>query len=459
MTRALPARPLPEPRVRRVVAAVAALLVGLVAAVSLPAPARAAGVVPDAPTITTISGGLVSGQLLVGYVPPANDGGSSIVRYEVTLDAGVSWFPCAGMDGVCPLLSLHDGTPYWVRMRAVNANGPGAVSAPVAGTPSMPPNADPDKPGALPAKRVNVKASLDPASNGLGVDGTTTVLGVGTLPRIRFNVDIPDKAAAERHLFVSATDATGKSHQVKGAWGWVSERSAVFRPQKFWPGRSTINITSTLDGTMLGIDKAGAALIGVKKLAKTWTFRTGRALVLKIDGSKHRARAVVDGKLKKTLKVSLGQSEWETRNGIKVVSTDKLADKVYTSEALGITDPNEQYRLEAKWNTRLTPTGEFIHAAPWAYGRIGRFNGSHGCTNMFEQDAKWVYDNTIPGDPVVYTNTAGSVMESWNGPGGLWNVPWASWLKKSALASGTSTPDTSNPLDRSAAGPVKQASA
>ena len=445
--------------VRRTVAALAAAFVGLVVALPQSAPARAAGLVPDAPTITSISSGLVSGELLVRYGPPASDGGSSILRYEATLDTGATWFACAGLDGTCPLLSLHDGTPYWVRLRAVNANGPGLVSLPVSGTPMMPSSTDPDKPAVLPASRVAVKASLNPASNGLGVDGTTTVLGIGTLPRIRFNHDIPDKGAVERHLFVSATDATGKSHQVKGAWGWVSERSAVFRPQKFWPGRSTINITSTLDGTVLGIDSKGAALVGVNKLAKTWTFRTGRALVLKIDGAKHEARAYIDGKRTKTLKVSLGQSAWETRNGIKVISTDKLADKVYTSEALGITDPAQQYRLDSKWNTRLTPTGEFIHSAPWAYGRIGRFNGSHGCTNMFEQDAKWVYDNTIPGDPVVYTNTAGALMESWNGPGGLWNMPWDQWLKKSALASGTSTPDASNPLDRSNVGPIKQASA
>ena len=34
-------------------------------------------------------------------------------------------------------------------------------------------------------------------------------------------------------------------------------------------------------------------------------------------------------------------------------------------------------------------------------------------------------------------------MEPWNGPGGLWNIPWRAWLKKSAVNSGTDRVDTS----------------
>jgi hypothetical protein len=64
---------------------------------------------------------------------------------------------------------------------------------------------------------------------------------------------------------------------------------------------------------------------------------------------------------------------------------------------------------------------------------------------MFESEAKWVYDKTIPGDVFVYQNTGGPSVQSWNGPGGLWNIPWADWLKKSALGSGSGVPDTANP--------------
>ena len=117
------------------------------------------------------------------------------------------------------------------------------------------------------------------------------------------------------------------------------------------------------------------------------------------------------------------------------ITTQKEPTKTYTSQSLGL-GPEEAYSLDANWNTRLTPTGEFIHTASWAYSRIGRYNGSHGCTNMYEGDARWIFEKTIPGDVVEYTNTGGSTVQSWNGAGGLWNIPWDQWLKKSALGSG-----------------------
>jgi hypothetical protein len=61
---------------------------------------------------------------------------------------------------------------------------------------------------------------------------------------------------------------------------------------------------------------------------------------------------------------------------------------------------------------------------------------------MFEADAKWIYDQTIPGDVVVYTNTGGKIVEPWNGPGGLWNIPWKKWLQKSAMYSGSANVNT-----------------
>ncbi len=188
----------------------------------------------------------------------------------------------------------------------------------------------------------------------------------------------------------------------------------------------------------------GKYVIGSDNLATTYTFKTARKLIIKVDGSTDRMKVYVDGKKVKDFGVSLGKKDWETRNGVKVISTLKEPLHTYTSTSLNL-DPAVEtpYVLEdIPWNTRLTPTGEFIHAAPWAYGRIGRYNGSHGCTNMFESDAKWIYDKTIPGDVVLYVNTGGPDVQSWNGPGGLWNIPWDEWLEKSAVGSGDGKPDT-----------------
>ena len=189
-------------------------------------------------------------------------------------------------------------------------------------------------------------------------------------------------------------------------------------------------------------------VIGSPKLATSWTFDTARRLIVRVDGRTDRLKVYVDGAKVKDFGVSLGKSGWESRNGVKVISTQKEATHTYTSQSLGL-GPEEEYELIAPWNTRLTPTGEFIHTARWAYGRIGRYNGSHGCTNMFEQDAKWIYDKTIPGDVVEYVNTGGTTVQSWNGPGGMWNIPWEKWLKKSALHSANGKPDTANVMSGS----------
>ena len=283
-----------------------AAAVAVPSAVALGAPASAApsvvraADVPAAPSITSIVGGLAPGQLLVSYTAPLADGGSPVTGYEVSVDAGVTWWPCVGTAGTCTLTNLTNGTPYSVSLRAVNAAGPGPASAPVAATPSIP---DPAKPAVLPKPRSWVGATFRSAINGLGVTGATTKLGVGTLPAITFSKAIPDKAVAEKHLTVTALGPDGTTKVVRGAWGWISDRTAVFRPAKYWPGRSTITVTSTLDKAVLG--KSGKKyVIGSPKLATSWSFSTARKLVARVDGKTDRMKVYIDGK-----KVGSGRAE------------------------------------------------------------------------------------------------------------------------------------------------------
>ena len=448
-------------RARRLLGAVAALSVLAVALGAAPAGAEDAtpqpsstgtsttaptpsqptvAVAPGAPSILNVVGGTASGQLAITYAPPAADGGSAITSYEASIDKGSTWWPCAGTTGECVLTNLRNGTQYRVSVRALNSVGPGPASDQAAGVPTLPAGADPAKPRKLPKPRAWVSASFNAASNSLGVDGSKVRLGVGTLPAITFSRAIPDKRVAESHLEVSAILPDGKLRKVEGAWGWTSERTAVFRPKTYWPGHATILVTSTLDRAVMG-QSGGKYLVGKRALATTWTFRTDRKLIARVDGERVNMRVFIDGRKVQTFPVSLGKDGWETRNGVKVISTDKEPVKIYRSESLGL-GPEEQYALEADWNTRLTPTGEFIHTATWAYGRIGRYNGSHGCTNMRAEDAEWIFTKTIPGDVVLYDKTGGTTVQDWNGPGGLWNVPWSQWLKKSALGSGSATVDT-----------------
>ena len=399
---------------------------------------------PGPPTITSVVAP-TSGRTLVLYVAaPEAPGSSPITGYQFSLN-GTDWMPCDEGAMTCTVTSLQNDITYYAVVRAVTSEGVGTPSAPKTGVARF---VDSAKPADLPKPRKWVSASFNADGNNLGVDGARTRLGVGTLPQITFTSAIPAKRVVESHLKVVATREDGRRHTVKGAWGWIDDKRVVFRPENYWPGHSLITITSSLGRAVLGKDGA-KYLVGRESLDTTYSFRTDRRLIIKVDGERVNMKVFIDGVKAKTFAVSLGKSEWETRNGVKVISTDKEPFHTYTSTSLGL-DPSQEepYVLEnIPWNTRLTPTGEFIHSAPWAYGRLGRYNGSHGCTNMFEQDAKWIYQKTIPGDVVEYVNTGGDTVQPWNGPGGLWNISWSDWLKKSALgnASGTVvTSDTSN---------------
>lgn len=397
--------------------------------------AMAEEAVPTAPAIAQVATGP---QVITLFYEP----GAGASSTEYSLDNG-PWTACTDPIGTCTIGGLMNGRTYRVVLRTVGPAGTSAPSTPASGVPSSPVGVDPDKPVSVAGKVRRVTARFDAAGNIPDVSGVRTRLGVGTLPSLVFSAPVARKAAVERHLVVTGTSASGVTELVPGAWGWIDDRTVVFRPQRYWPAKSTIAITSTLGDVLMG-RADGRTLLGSPTLDGVYTFATARAFVAQVDGSTKSMRVWMDGDRVKEFRISLGGPDWETRNGVKVISAAKEPYKVYRSESLGITDPTQAYALPSNWNTRLTPSGEFIHSAPWAYGRLGRYNGSHGCTNMFEQDARWIFDTTIPGDVVVYKNTGGSLMEPWNGPGGLWNIPWQKWLRKSALGSGSDGVDISD---------------
>lgn len=409
------------------------------------APAQAVAPFPDPPNIAQVTPA-GSGALQITYELPSSSGIAPVTQVQATSNGGNTWSDCGTTLGVCVISGLTDGVKYVVALRSVNDAGPGAMSSLGSGIPSIPVAQDADKVKVLPKARIMITGKFDAAANKLGVSGVGSRVGVGTIPKLTFSREIPNKAVVERHLTVSATsDATGITQVVPGAWSWQSNRSVMFRPTGFWPGRSTITITSTLNSTNMGMS-GGAMLVGTSGLGTTYTFKTARSFIGRVDGAKHSMSVYIDGVKVKTFPVSLGGPDWRTRNGVKVVSTAKEAYKTYTSQALGITDPSQAYSLDARWNTRMTPSGEFIHAAPWATSRLGKWNGSHGCTNMNESDAKWIYETTIPGDVFIYINTQGHLAEPNNGAGGLWNVSWKTWLKKSALNTHTAKPTMPPPV-------------
>jgi lipoprotein-anchoring transpeptidase ErfK/SrfK len=202
-------------------------------------------------------------------------------------------------------------------------------------------------------------------------------------------------------------------------WYWYGNDTLILRPEKFWPAYTTVTLSATPDRTAL----TGTNLVWAGAAAQT--FQIGRSQVIKVNANTHRAVVVRDGQAIRNMGVSLGMPGWETRSGVKVLA-DGYRVRVMTGASIGAGD----YTLKVPYAIRLTDSGEFMHAAPWARARIGRVNGSHGCTNLNVADARWVFKNYLMGDPVLTTGTD-RAMEAWNGGGGPWNLPWSNWTRDS----------------------------
>lgn len=273
-------------------------------------------------------------------------------------------------------------------------------------------------PATKPARASETRVGLTVAPDGTSL----RKVGVGYPLTVTFGTRVGRKAAAERGLVVTVDGAP-----IAGAWSWLSRSTVMYRPEHgFWPAHSRITLQADLAGTVLG--RAGEhknkLIVANKKTTRTVTYRTARAFVARINDRTHRMVVRKDGRKLRSIPVSMGMPGFRTRSGIKV-ATDKYAMKRMTNQEL-------DYDVMSPYAVRITPTGEFIHGAPWAYGRIGRYDGSHGCVNLFVSDAKWYYEHVMLGDPVVTKNT-GRPMEWTNGLGGPWNIPWKVWLRRSAL--------------------------
>jgi len=240
--------------------------------------------------------------------------------------------------------------------------------------------------------------------------------GVGIVVRVTFDQDVPKNL---RSSVTSLIDVTSTKPIGKAAWAWSDARTAIYRPKEFWPGHATVTISAAPTYEVIGhVDGADLRWGG----SVSSSFRTGPAQVITVNGQTHQATVVRDGAPIRTMPVSLGMPDWETRSGVKVLM-EKYEVRQMTSESIGA---EEEYELDVPYAIRLTNSGEFIHAAPWATGRLGRTNGSHGCTNLSMADAEWLYHNHLYGDPVVTSGTP-RYMDYANGAGGVWNVPWEAW--------------------------------
>ncbi|WP_330230498.1 Ig-like domain-containing protein [Nocardia sp. NBC_00508] len=250
--------------------------------------------------------------------------------------------------------------------------------------------------------------------------------GVGFVLVAHFDEPV-DRAAAERHLKVATQPA------VTGAWYWLDDQNAHWRPERYHAPGTRITVTAELFGLALGEGRYGLRDQRVSVII-------GPAHVAIADDDTKQIEVFDNGNLVRTMPTSMGMggtavvggrflSFW-TRPGIYTV-LDRMHPVIMDSATYGLpTNSGLGYRTSINHAVRISHGGIFVHelaASMWAQGNT---NVSHGCLNLSPNDAAWFYDFVIPGDVVEVRNTGGDSLDIWEN--GDWSIPWPDWLRGGA---------------------------
>jgi len=233
--------------------------------------------------------------------------------------------------------------------------------------------------------------------------------GVGTVIRIEFAYPVPDKQKA---LLEQAARVITSRPVGVAAWSWPNDTTMAYRPKEFWPAYSDVKVD---------FDWKKNKLASYDPEVK---FRIGRSLIFQIPADKLVGKVKRDGLTIRKVPVSLGKPTWETASGVKTIL------ERYEMKRMVNPGPREPYDVNVPYALRLTPSGEYLHAAPWNLYNLGVASTSHGCTNMSMEDAIWFYERAFEGDPVITTGT-GVELDWYEGPGAMWNIDWVDWTKRS----------------------------
>ncbi|MFF9480225.1 Ig-like domain-containing protein [Streptomyces sp. NPDC014733] len=253
--------------------------------------------------------------------------------------------------------------------------------------------------------------------------------GVGQPVTAKLSREVKDpqaRAVVESALKVDSTP------RVQGSWYWVDGKTLHFRPKEYWPAHAAIEVHSNLEGLKISKGLYGGP-------AKPVKLTTGDKVVAITDASSHTMTVLRNGRQINTLPVTTGKPGFDTRNGVKVVLAKESFVRM-TSGSIGIPEgSSDSYDLPVYWATRVTTSGEYVHAAPWSVGSQGAANVSHGCTGMSTGDAQWFFNTVRVGDIVKVVNSGGDTMAPFGNGFGDWNMPWQEWREGSALRNGAAT--------------------
>ncbi|WP_442945579.1 L,D-transpeptidase [Nocardia sp. SSK8] len=256
----------------------------------------------------------------------------------------------------------------------------------------------------------------------------TGEFGVGTVVVAHFDEDVPDRAIAEQTLSVRTEP------QVTGAWYWLDDRNAHWRPRNYYAPGTKVTLAADIYGKDLG-----GGLYGQEDTETSFTI--GPSHVSIADDNDKQVRVYENGTLIRTMPTSMGRGGSEeiagktitfwTQPGVYTVM-DKANPVIMDSSTYGLpVNSRLGYKESIGWATRISTDGIYLHQLDDTVWAQGNTNVSHGCLNLSGENARWFYDFSRPGDVVEIRNTGGAPLEVWQN--GDWSVPWEQWQAGSAL--------------------------
>ncbi|GAA3451627.1 L,D-transpeptidase [Dactylosporangium matsuzakiense] len=336
-------------------------------ALSLTPAAGAAAVPVSAEIGTTVANGRVTAVTLV-------DASGNTVAGAPRAD-GSSWIPAT---------ALRYDTTYTAKVTATGAGSPPLT------------------------RETTFTTAEKPTGPVVGSDLLLTngaTYGVGMPVVVEFGSDVPQasRAAVEHRLFVTSDPPQ------PGAWHWFGARQVMYRPEHYWQPGTKITARKALNGVPIGTGHADDDF--------TATVTIGRKLTIDIDNGTKTLRVYSNDALVRAMPVSLGKPSTPTSSGTTVIMSREPSAVFRTPE----------YTTTVQYAMRLTWGGQYIHAAPWSVADQGRRNVSHGCTNVSTDNARWIYDQVLVGDPVT---THGTEVPLDPGDGWTaWDLPWSEYQK------------------------------
>ncbi|WP_234320923.1 L,D-transpeptidase [Streptomyces katrae] len=300
---------------------------------------------------------------------------------------------------------LRAGELYTVRVGAQDAAGT-PVGATMAFRTAPPPDGG----------RLTVEFGPRPGTYGAGQIVTAA------LSRPVPATDRTARARVERALQVTSEPV------VEGGWHWVDDSTLHYRPRTYWPAHAEVHVTSGLDGVEVGEHGYGGP-------SDSTEFTIGDRIEAVTDSAAHEMTVRRNGRVIRTIPVTTGKEGFRTRSGVKVVLRKEYQVRM-RGDTVGIRPgTSEFYDLPVFYATRVTWSGEYVHAAPWSVASQGEENVSHGCTGMSTADAAWFFQTVREGDIVQVVNSGGEPMAPFDNGFGDWNLDWRSWQAGSSLTS------------------------